>query len=189
MSVDADEALVLRARRGERAAYDVLVRRHWAALVQTARSFGVPETDVDDVVQDALVAAWRALDDFDPARPFRGWLFAIAMNKMRDLLRFRKVRNFLFGALDIFDEGTAEVPDERAGPDRLAADRQALKQVTATLDRLSPPLREALVLTAIVGMSQPEAAQALGVSLKTVEGRVMRARRELAEILQKTSVR
>lgn len=181
---ETDEALVLRARRGDRTAFDALVRRHWTSVRQAARSFGIPETDVDDIVQDAFIAAWKALDDFDASRPFRGWLFGIALNKMRDLLRFRKVRQFFFGASDITDEESGSVSFEGPGPDKLAADRQELKRVTQTLDRLDRPLREVLVLTGLVGMSQLEAAEALGVSLKTVEGRVIRARKHLKEILQ-----
>ncbi|QKO20556.1 RNA polymerase sigma factor [Rhodoferax sp. BAB1] len=181
---ESDAVLVIQARRGERAAFDALVRRHWASVRQAARSFGIPETDVDDIVQDSFIAAWKALDDYDPTRPFRGWLFGIALNKMRDLLRFRKVRQFLFGASDISDDEAAGVPFDGPGPDKLAADRQELKRVTQTLDRLDRPLRDVLVLTGLVGMSQSEAAEALGVSLKTVEGRVIRARKRLKAILQ-----
>lgn len=181
---EADESLVIRARRGESAAFDALVRRHWAAVRQAARSFGIPETDVDDIVQDSFIAAWKALDDYDTDRPFRGWLFGIALNKMRDLLRFRKVRQFLFGASDITEDEASGVPFEGPGPDKLAADREELKRVTKTLDQLERSLREVLVLTGLVGMSQSEAAEALGVSLKTVEGRVNRARKRLKDILQ-----
>lgn len=184
MNNETDETLALRARQGEHAAFDALVRRHWGALVQAARSFGVPATDVEDVVQEAFVSAWKALEDFDPARPFRAWLFGIALNKMRDLLRFRKVRSFLFGASDVFDEEAGGISDEGPGPEKQASDRQALRRVSKTLSQLDHSLREALVLTAIVGMSQPEAADSLGVSLKTIEGRVIRARKRLAEILQ-----
>jgi len=181
--IDDDAALARRSAGGDRHAYGVLVRRHSAALGQAARSFGIPETDVDDVVQDTFVAAWRALGDYDAARPFRAWLFGIGLNKMRDLLRLRKVRHFLFGALDIHAQDAPAVPDPSPGPERQAAARRDLAHVTATLGRLDRPLREAIVLTAIVGMSHPEAAAALGTTVKTIEGRVTRARLRLAQLI------
>jgi RNA polymerase sigma-70 factor (ECF subfamily) len=63
----------------------VLVDRYGVSVAQAARSFGIPETDIDDVVQETFVAVWKALGDYDENRPFRAWLFGIAMNKMRDL--------------------------------------------------------------------------------------------------------
>jgi RNA polymerase sigma-70 factor (ECF subfamily) len=94
---EADPVLALRAAQGDRRAYSALVARHGGSLAQAARAFGMPETDVDDVVQESFIAAWRNLAQYDPARPFRGWLFRIALNKMRDLRRRHRVRAFLFG--------------------------------------------------------------------------------------------
>lgn len=182
-TIDDDSSLASLSARGDRHAYGVLVRRHSAALARAARSFGIPETDVDDVVQETFVSAWRALDDYDPSRPFRAWLFSIGLNKMRDLLRARKARHFLFGAVDIHAEDAPAVPDPAPGPERQAVARRDLAQVTAVLGKLDRALREAIVLTAIVGMSHPEAAAALGTTPKTIEGRVMRARFRLAQLL------
>ncbi|MCF1442043.1 RNA polymerase sigma factor [Ralstonia nicotianae] len=185
-STEADSALARRAVRGDHPAFGVLVRRHSAALAQAARSFGIPETDIDDVVQDTFVAAWRALGDYDDTRSFRAWLFQIGLNKMRDLYRFRKVRHFLFGAEDLEHAESTDAPgltDPDPGPERHAAARRDLARVVAVLDKLDRGSREAIVLTAIVGMSQPEAAAALGMSLKAIEGRISRARAKLASLL------
>ena len=111
------------------------------------------------------------------------------MNKMRDLLRFRKVRHFLFGALGLQgDDGNdqAEAPqlaDPVAGPERTVAARRELDLVVRTLDRLERGQREALVLTAIVGLSQPEAALAMGVTAKALERRIARGRAALAALI------
>ncbi|CAH0447043.1 RNA polymerase sigma factor CnrH [Ralstonia syzygii subsp. syzygii] len=183
---EADNTLARQATGGDHGAFGVLVRRHGAALAQAARSFGIPATDIDDVVQDTFVAAWRALGDYDDTRPFRAWLFQIGLNKMRDLYRFRKVRHFLFGADDLEHAESAHSPgltDPRPGPERHIAARRELARVVAVLDKLDRGSREAIVLTAIVGMSQPEAAAALGMSLKAIEGRISRARAKLASVL------
>lgn len=183
MTLEDEAGLAKRARSGDHDAFKILVRRHWPALIQAARGMNVPATDVDDVVQDAFVAAWGSLEAYDPARSFRAWLFAIALNKMRDHLRFRKVRSFFFRAHDIHAEATPPIADLAANPERDVVARQELQRVQSVLGRLDPKLREALVLTGLVGMSQPEAASALGISLKTIEGRVMRARAQLRALI------
>jgi RNA polymerase sigma-70 factor (ECF subfamily) len=181
----SDNALALSAAGGDRRAFAVLLGRHSAALLQAARGFGLPESDVDDVVQEAFVAAWRNLAAYDPDRPFRAWLFRIAVNKMRDLRRHRRVRRFLFGASALDDDEAITIADDAPDPERQAIARAELQRTRAMLNQLDRELREALVLTAIVGLSQPEAAVALGTSGKAIEGRVARARRRLAVILEK----
>lgn len=183
---DTDDQLAVRAAKGDRRAYSVLARRYGDNLAQAARGFGLPETDIDDVVQEALFAAWRHLAYYDPARSFRGWLFRIAVNKMRDLRRHRRVRRFLFGAGSL-DDAEHMLFDDAPDPERHAIATGDLKRVREVLDGLDRELREAIVLTALVGLSQPEAAETLGISVKSVEGRVGRARRRLAQLLSEKS--
>ncbi|WP_186426156.1 RNA polymerase sigma factor [Cupriavidus metallidurans] len=181
---DADKLLARQAANGCQQAFGQLVERHGAALAQAARSFGIPESDIDDVVQEAFVAAWHALDDFDHDRPFRAWLFRIGLNKMRDLYRFRRVRQFLFGAEALDElEHSGGVADDVPGPERRVAARRDLARVVETLGKLDSGSREAIVLTAIVGMSQAEAAAVLGLSAKALEGRIARARVKLSALI------
>lgn len=183
ISSESDKALALRSVGGDHYAFSELVRRHSTGLAQAARSFGIPETDVDDVLQETFVAAWRALDDYDETRPFRAWLFRIGMNKMRDLYRFRKVRHFLFRAFDLYGSEMPTIEDWGPGPEREATARIELTRVAKTLEKLPEDQRAAIVLTAIVGLSQPEAAAALGVTLKALEGKISRARNKLAQLI------
>ncbi|EIZ81251.1 RNA polymerase sigma factor cnrH [Novosphingobium sp. Rr 2-17] len=178
----SDEEWVRRATKGDRRGYSTLVHRYARRLAQAARGFGLPETDVDDVVQETFVSAWRNLGLYDPSLPFRPWLFRIATNKMRDHRRRRSVRSFLFGASDI-DEGL-RIADDAPNPEQTMIAVLDLARIKATLNLLETPLREALVLTALVGLSQSEAAQSLNVSVKAVETRVARARRKLARLIE-----
>ncbi|HEY9131766.1 MAG TPA: sigma-70 family RNA polymerase sigma factor [Dyella sp.] len=185
MRAPADDAALARlAIQGDTRAFGELVRRHEAGLAQAARSFGIPETDVDDVVQETCLTAWRHLADYDPTRPFRAWLFRIALNKMRDLYRFRKVRDFLFGAFGLDKAEAASLRDRAPSPEQRAETLAELAEVRVVLQRLDRDMREALVLTAIVGLSQAEAAEALQTTPKGVEGRVTRARAKLAALLK-----
>lgn len=181
---ESDSTLARRSREGDRRAFGLLIRRHGSALAQTARSLGLPETDVDDAVQESFVAAWRALGDYDTSRPFRAWLFRIAVNKIRDLQRHRRVRRFLFGAIGLDDADPRHLSDGTPDPERHAIARRDLARITILLQKLDGNLREAIVLTAIVGLTQAEAAMALGITDKAVEGRVGRARRKLSVLLE-----
>jgi RNA polymerase sigma-70 factor (ECF subfamily) len=179
-----DGRLAGRAARGDRVAFAQLVRRYGPALTQFARLSGTPETDVDDIVQDAFIAAWRRLDNYDEARPFRAWLFRIAINKIHDLRRGRRVRRFLFAAEQIETSEASMLADPAPGPEREALARRRLEDIKRMMGGLDPELRDAIILTAILGLSQGEAAETLGISLKSIEGRVARARRQLALMLE-----
>lgn len=180
----SDNDLVRRAIDGDQRAYGLLVQRHAPALMQTARSLALPESDVDDAIQETFVAAWKHLSQYDPARPFRGWLFRICINKVRDIARYRRVRRFLFGASGLEDTDVQAIQDHAPDAARQAAAAQQLRHVQTVLGEMDRDLREALVLTAIVGLTQPEAAGALGISLKSVEGRVARGRAQLATLIK-----
>ncbi|MBS9726827.1 RNA polymerase sigma factor, partial [Stutzerimonas stutzeri] len=74
MTIEEDNNWAVEAAAGDPAAFARLVRRHSPAITQMVRGMGVPETDVDDVVQETFVSAWRALAEYDPARPVLPWL-------------------------------------------------------------------------------------------------------------------
>jgi len=179
-----DSRLAARAASGDRNAFAHLVRKYGPALAQFARVSGTPETDVDDIVQETFISAWRALDAYDEARPFRAWMFRIAINKIHDLRRSRRVRRFLFAASEIDTNEAATLIDPAPGPERESLARRVFDQTKQILDRIEPGARDAIVLTAISGLSQAEAAEALGTSVKAIEGRVARGRRQLAILLE-----
>jgi len=86
--VDLDDALVARARRGERGAFDELVKRHQRGLWRMVRRYVRNDADASDVVQQAFVRAFRALDRFRGEASVRSWLYRIgvnvALNHVRD---------------------------------------------------------------------------------------------------------
>jgi RNA polymerase sigma factor (sigma-70 family) len=134
-----------------------------------------------DVTQETFIAASRPLGRYDHGRPFLAWLKHIALNKCRDWGRRRKVRAFFTRAVPL--EMAFDVSDDAIPADVQAADRAELARVTACHIRLPSRLREALVLRTIDGLGQAEAADVLGVSEKTVETRLYRARGKLKEML------
>jgi RNA polymerase sigma factor (sigma-70 family) len=176
----SDGELATAAAAGNDTAYAELVRRYKEPLYRLLRSHCGDAEEAYEAVQEAFIAAWQALARYDAARSFSSWLHTIALNKARDRARRRWVRRLVLGARGLDGDEVESVPDP--APDAqealLAQERDA--QVEAAIARLPGTLKEALILTAIEGLTQAEAAAVLGVSPKTIEMRTYRARRILS---------
>ncbi|KAA1425621.1 sigma-70 family RNA polymerase sigma factor [Nocardioides antri] len=143
-----------------------MVARHGAAATRAAAWFGAGP-DVDDVVQEAFVKAWQALDRFRPGAPFRPWLVRIVANQTRNTVRGRGRRDALaVRALDL-----REGPDPAL--DVLAAERQ--RALLAAVRRLRTAEREVVVCRWLLGLSEAETAAALDIPPGTAKSRASRA--------------
>lgn len=179
---DANDAeLAIRAASGEEVAFTALMRRHKDRLYLLIRRHIGDADEAYDLLQESFVSAWGALSRYDPERPFYTWLARIAVNKCRDHARRRFVRRLIWGSVPL--EQAHIVIDSGATPETTAFDREALIQLDQAIAALPAKLKEPLILTAIDGMSQTEAARLLGVSTKAIETRVYRARLKLAETI------
>lgn len=145
-------ALVVRARRGDRSAFDALVRGYLRPSYSIALGIVRRPADAEDVAQDALLLAFEHLDTCrDPAR-FAAWLFQIVRNQSRNWLDRRRLRDV--PARDSSPEG---VQHENAS----TGDRQALLRA---LDRLGEVQREVVLLHDLEGWTHREIAAAVGIS-------------------------
>ena len=186
MSLDlsqcSDGELAALALGGQERAYREFLRRYREPVYRLVRNTIRDGEEALDVTQESFVAAFAALTRYDRERPFKLWISRIALNKCRDWGRRRAVRSFFTRALPI--EDAFDLTSNGASPESEAGDRAELRRVSAAIGQLPAKLREALVLRAIEGMSQAEAAEALGVTEKTVETRLYRARAKLNELLR-----
>lgn len=156
------------------------MRRHKGWLYQFIRRYVADRDDAYDVLQESFVSAWGALSRFDPERPFEAWLRRIALNKCRDRARRNAVRRAALAILGVsanLGEPAATPPDSAHQVDH------ALQRLEGAIAKLPRPLKEALVLTALEGLSHKEAGETLGINAKAVETRVYRAKRRLALVL------
>jgi RNA polymerase sigma-70 factor (ECF subfamily) len=179
--VESDGELASRAATGDERAFTLLMRKHKEGLYRLVRRYVGDADEAYDLLQESFAAAWRGLDRYDPARPFEVWLRRVALNKCRDWSRRRFVRRLVRGVGAESAELEA-APDPGASPEAALVDAEALRRLDRAVADLPPALKEPLILTALEGLSQQEAAALLGVSVKAVETRVYRARRRLAEI-------
>jgi RNA polymerase sigma-70 factor (ECF subfamily) len=170
-----DAGLARQAREGDSDAFGQLVERYAMAARRVARAVLRDDDEADDAVQDGVLAAWRAIERYDPARPFRPWLMRIVVNAALDLRRRDKVRR---------TEMIPETVESRTiGPDR-ATDSVILgSQLRAALAELPERQRVAVVLFDAEGYSHAEIAALLEVPEGTVRSYVFHGRRALRRVL------
>lgn len=181
----SDKQLAALARAGGAAAHREFLRRYKASVFRLIQNHIGDADEAMDLTQEAFVAAFAAIGRYDGDRPFRVWIARIALNKCRDWARRRKVRAFFARALPL--ESAHHVASDVPAPDMAAADRAELARVRGAMASLPPRLREVLLLRGVEEMSQAEAAEALGVSEKTVETRLYRARQRLRAALDEAA--
>jgi RNA polymerase sigma factor (sigma-70 family) len=176
-SGETDTALIVRALQGDMTAFEELLRRHTTIAVRAARSFGGMD-EVDEIVQDAFVKAYRALARFDLERPFRPWLIAFVANESSHRRRSRQRRARL-GASAIAGGRVAESSAE----DRMmeAMDHVDLRSKLGRLDRKD---RDVIVYRYLLEFSEAETAEALHCPVGTVKSRSARALARLRVMLK-----
>jgi RNA polymerase sigma-70 factor (ECF subfamily) len=164
-----DALLAQRAKDGDERAFGVLVRRHSPFLIAFATRYLGGSSDADDVVQEALVAAWRQLDELrEPAR-VRSWLATSVARRATDVLRTRARR-------DVQPLPDEESPATSPQPDAVAEGRAATRALGDVLAALPEDQREVWLLREMAELSYDEIAARLEVSPATVRGRLARAR-------------
>ncbi|NMO50775.1 RNA polymerase sigma factor [Actinoplanes sp. TBRC 11911] len=173
-----DAVAVSRARAGDLAAYEVLVARYTVPAHRAAVLLGAGD-DADDVVQEALVKAYRQLSRYRGESGFRPWLLAIVANETRNLHRSRKRREGLVLRAATGGGPEADVPDPAY--EAIAHERRA--QLVEQLRRLADRDRDVLVCRFLLDLSEQETAAALGVAKGTVKSRTARALARLRELL------
>jgi RNA polymerase sigma-70 factor (ECF subfamily) len=183
-----DAALVARARAGDAEAFERLVREHGGRMLATARRLVRSDDEAHDVVQDAFLAAFRALDGFTGAARLSTWLHRIVVNAalMRLRTRRRRREESIEDILPRFDDagGWAEPPSSWDAEAETRLERAEIRgRVRAAIDRLPENYRAVLVLRDIEDLDTDETAAALGVTENAVKTRLHRARQALRTLL------
>ena len=182
-----EEALEF-ARRGDVAAFNVLVQTYQRQLFNVClRTLGNTE-DAADATQDALLSAFRGLKTFNgPPQGLRPWLLRIAVNTCYDQLRRRQRRPT--DSLEVIGSGDPDEPsatsaaerlaDPGPGPEQQSLSTESARTIQQAIDSLPPDQRLTVVLCDVQGLSYDECAQIMSVELGTVKSRLSRARAQL----------
>lgn len=183
--MDPDLPLIEALQAGDDSALHELMRRHREPLFHFAFRVVRDETAARDVVQETFVRAYFGAGKFKPRAAVKTWLFAIALNLSRDHLRRLSPRR---GDRSLDDAAQACAPmsdivDHAPLAPDTAGMRDEFARLQRAIDRLPRKLREALIVFALEGKSQREAADILGTTAKTVELRVYHAKKKLRQWL------
>ena len=174
-----DEELVLLARQGDPDAFDQLVVRHQSAVYRAAlAALRVPQ-DAEEVAQDALVRAWSHLGRFRGDSSFKTWLLTITWNQA--MSRRRSVAGWIRRAVAI--DAVVEPADSGRPQDGAVHDREMERHAQQAIQRLSPTLRDALLLAQSGDYGYGEIGAMLKVPVGTVKWRVSEARRRVRQAL------
>jgi RNA polymerase sigma-70 factor (ECF subfamily) len=170
--------LLAAAQNGDRAALEALLSLHRKTVFRYGLRYCRSTEDTEDAVQETLWAAARSIGNFRRAAAVTTWLFTIVRNKCHRLLFHKHEEGDLADVLPT-------VVDPGRTPEDEATARQIQSVLAVALARLTPSHREAILLRDVEGLTAPEAADRLGLTIQALKSRLHRARAELrAEVAQ-----
>lgn len=187
-AIRRDAILVERCLAGEDAAWEELVRTHTPRVYGICYRFTGSSAEAQDVAQDVFIRVFQSLRTFRVGDgSFGVWLARLTRNLLID--HYRRTKNLR--KTDSMEDQLREI-EERASPesrtDGRLAGREASELLQGALQKLSPELREAVVLRDLQEMEYREIAQTLRVPEGTVKSRINRGRTELAQVLRRAKV-
>jgi RNA polymerase sigma factor (sigma-70 family) len=169
--------LILRAKRGDKHAYEELVHAYQGIAFRTAYVIARNAADAEEAAQDGFVKAWRALGRFRDGAPFRPWLLRIVANEARNRVRSAGRRaNLVLRAATEESSGDAAPSPEAAF---LSTEQRAA--LLAAVNELPDEQRTVVSLRYFLGLSEQEVAEALDVPKGTVKSRTARALERVRE--------
>ena len=187
--MEQDAQLVQQCLQGDGSAWEELVRRNTRRIYNICYRFTGNRTEAEDLSQDVFLRVYRTLGSYRSAHGgFATWATSVTRNLLIDHYR-RTKRDRITDSLD--DKMAVVENKEAAGrrPDEQALLGELSKQVQSALTRLSPELREAVILRDLQQLEYAEIQTELSVPEGTVKSRINRGRIELARILQQMGVR
>ncbi len=186
-SRDDDAALVRRIVAGDLSAFEQLMRQHNRRLYRLARATLRDDAEAEDALQDAYMAAHRALAGFRGESALGTWLSRLVTNECLDRLRKQARRHNIFpiAALDaeVTQEAVMDDSHQAESPDKALVRAQMRALLERKLDALPETFRSVFVLRAVQELSVEETAQSLGIPEATVRSRHFRARSLMREAL------
>ena len=185
----SDELVLVRAAKaGDISAFEQLVRRYDRNVFRIAQHITQNREDAEDVVQDAFLKAYENLKNFQEQSKFYTWLVRIAVNEALMRLRRRRPERMVSLDEDVKTEEDSmprEVADWTPNPEQQYSQAELRDILQKTIQGLPSSFRTVFVLRDVEGLSTEETAEALDLSIPAVKSRLLRARLQLRERLNK----
>lgn len=184
---DIDQQLVERVQRGDKQAFGLLVEKYRRKLGRLLSRFIRDQAEVEDVVQEAFIKAYRALPNFRGDSAFYTWLYRIGINTAKNYLVSMGRRPQTSNDIEVEDAENFEDGDELRTmdtPETELMTKEIAKTVQLAIESLPEDLKTAIVLREIEGLSYEEIATMMDCPIGTVRSRIFRARESIAERLR-----
>ena len=189
----AVNALVRRCVAGDAAAWQEIVQQYNRRIYNICYRFSGSADDAADLTQEVFIKIYRTLGTFDGNRAaFMTWVTTVTRNLLVDHFRkgkYDRVTDSLDATPGNQEDGLSigeQLEDQGSSPEQRVRSQEAQKMVQAALQKLSPELREAVILRDLQDLDYKEIAIVLKVPEGTVKSRINRGRTELARLLQRT---
>ncbi len=185
--------LVRRCLSGDAVAWEEIVQRYHRRIYNICYRFAGSPDDAQDLTQEVFIKMYRTLNSYDLGRgAFMTWVTTVTRNLLVDHFRKSKQDRMTDSLDTVASEHedamplSEQIPDKAAPPDSGVQSRETREAVHRALQKLSPELREAVILRDLQDMDYREIAGVLRVPEGTVKSRINRGRAELARLLQRT---
>jgi RNA polymerase sigma-70 factor (ECF subfamily) len=189
-ALEPDNQLVQQCLRGENSAWEILVQTHTRRVYNLCYRFTGDRHAAEDLTQDVFVRVFRTLGSYSSSQgAFTAWMTSVTRNLLIDNYR-RTKRDRITNSID--DENAAPMEEKSSAgrrPDQIAEHGELQRHLQLALGKMSPELREAVILRDLQGLDYREIQGALGVPEGTVKSRINRGRIELARLLEQMGVR
>ena len=184
---ESDLVLVKRVQRGDKSAFDLLVRKYQHKVVKLVLRYVRNPAEAEDIAQEAFIKAYRALPQFRGDSAFYTWMYRIAINTAKNSLASRD-RSPIAYDLDLTDpEESHSVQTKLQDPDTpegMALTEEIRLIVNSAIEALPEELKTAIVLRELDGLSYEEIAAAMECPVGTVRSRIFRAREAIDKRLR-----
>jgi len=180
---EADRILVERVQAGDKQAFGLLVTKYQRKLARLVSRMVRDPAEVEDIVQDSFIRAYKALPSFRNDSAFYTWLYRIGVNTAKNWLVTHGRRAQLTSTTDSEEAENYNEPEllrNNETPERLLMTKQIGETVNAVVETLPEDLRTALTLREIEGLSYEEIADVMDCPIGTVRSRIFRARDAIA---------
>jgi RNA polymerase sigma factor (sigma-70 family) len=185
-----DVDIVRRVIAGEKALFEILLRRHNQTLFRVIRNYLKDQEEVKDAMQNAYLKAYDKLFQFRGNSSFSTWLIRIGINEA--LLRLndmKKSRTAYLNTADIADEMLKQIPDTQMNPERAIIRQESRLLFEQAIDHLPEKYRIVYILKEIEGFTNADVSEALDISDSNIKVRLHRAKSLLKESLYTLSVK
>lgn len=182
-----DQKLVEKAQRGDKRAFGILVEKYHKKLTRLLSRMVRDQSEIEDIVQDSFVKAYRAINNFRGDSAFYTWLYRIGINTAKNHLVSLGRRPKAMNEVEIADVENFEDGDELRSietPESTMMTKEIVATVNDTIEGLPDELKEAISLREMDGLSYEEIAELMQCPIGTVRSRIFRAREAIAEKLK-----